>query len=94
MASPEAPCGRRGFGQERATAVTVTAASFPLPEAALRMQLSVPPLLMPLIAPASGLRGFSLPGLTLLAVWGHKGTGGALTGCGQELPQLKLERPD
>ncbi|KAM6265234.1 uncharacterized protein M6G45_006094 isoform 1-T1 [Spheniscus humboldti] len=48
---------------------------------------------MPLTAPASGLRGLSLPSLALLAAWGRKGTGGALTGCGQELLRLKLERP-
>ncbi|XP_069667805.1 uncharacterized protein [Haliaeetus albicilla] len=46
---------------------------------------------MPLTAAASGLRGLSLPGLPLLAAWEHRGTGGALTGCGREL--LKLERP-
>ncbi|XP_075028199.1 uncharacterized protein LOC142092285 isoform X1 [Calonectris borealis] len=43
---------------------------------------------------ASGLRGLSLPGLAFLAASGRKGTGGALTGCGQGLPRLKLERPE
>ncbi|KAM6040715.1 uncharacterized protein LJ206_019714 isoform 1-T1 [Theristicus caerulescens] len=42
-------------------------------EAALRMRLSIPPLGMLLTAPASGLRGLSLPDLTLLVVWGEKG---------------------
>ncbi|XP_052638140.1 uncharacterized protein LOC128139577 isoform X2 [Harpia harpyja] len=46
---------------------------------------------MPLTAAASGLRGLSLPGLPLLAARERRGTGGALTGCGQELQ--KLERP-
>ena len=46
---------------------------------------------MPLTAAASGLRGLSLPGLPLLEAREHRGTGGALTGCGREL--LKLERP-
>ncbi|KAM6190254.1 uncharacterized protein WM294_013798 [Sarcoramphus papa] len=64
------------------------------PEAALRMRLSVPALGMPLTAPASGLRGLSLPSPAPLVAWGQKGTGGALTGCGQELPRLKLERPE
>ncbi|XP_040980494.1 uncharacterized protein LOC115343022 isoform X8 [Aquila chrysaetos chrysaetos] len=63
-------------------------------EAALRAWLSLPPLGMPLTAAASGLRGLSLPGLPLLAAREHKGTGGALTGCGQELLRLKLERPE
>ena len=36
----------------------------------------------------------SLPGLPLLAAREHKGTGGALTGCGQALLRLKLERPE
>ncbi|KAM6053135.1 uncharacterized protein LJ206_016264 isoform 1-T1 [Theristicus caerulescens] len=64
------------------------------PEATLRMRLSVPPLGMLLTVPASGSRGLSLPDLALLEVWGQKGTGRALTGCRQELPQLKLERPE
>ncbi|KAM9589240.1 uncharacterized protein ACIBXB_007681 isoform 1-T1 [Morphnus guianensis] len=63
-------------------------------ETALRMRLSVPPMGMLLTAPASGLRGLSLPGLALLLAWEQKGTGGALTGCGQELLRLKLERPE
>ncbi|KAM6227051.1 uncharacterized protein M6G45_017158 [Spheniscus humboldti] len=63
-------------------------------EAALRTQFSILPMGMPLTAPTSGLRGLSLPGLTVLAAWGRKGTGGTLTGCGQELPRLKLERPE
>ncbi|XP_040975190.1 uncharacterized protein LOC115333957 isoform X2 [Aquila chrysaetos chrysaetos] len=63
-------------------------------EAALRAWLSLPPLGMPLTAAASGLRGLSLPGLPLRAAREHKGTGGALTGCGQELLRLKLERPE
>ncbi|XP_074882835.1 uncharacterized protein LOC142030497 [Buteo buteo] len=46
---------------------------------------------MPLTAAASGSRGLSLPGLPLLAAREHRGTGGALAGCGREL--LKLERP-
>ncbi|XP_069666802.1 uncharacterized protein [Haliaeetus albicilla] len=46
---------------------------------------------MLLTAAGSGLRGLSLPGLPLLAAREHRGTGGALTGCGREL--LKLERP-
>ncbi|KAM6228739.1 uncharacterized protein M6G45_016217 [Spheniscus humboldti] len=68
--------------------------AFPAAEAALRTGLSVRPPGMALAAPASGLRGLSLPGLALLAAWGRKGTGGALAGCGQELPRLKPERPE
>ncbi|KAM9610615.1 uncharacterized protein ACIBXB_022306 [Morphnus guianensis] len=83
-------CGRRGSGQGRAAVITVTAASFPLPEATLWVRLSVRPLGMPLTAAASGLRGLSLPGLPLLAARERGGTGGALPGCGQKL--LKLER--
>ncbi|XP_040980890.1 uncharacterized protein LOC121233446 isoform X1 [Aquila chrysaetos chrysaetos] len=60
-------------------------------EARLWVRLSVRPPGMPLKAAASGLRGLSLPGLPLLAARERRGTGGALTGCGQEL--LKLERP-
>ncbi|KAM9600797.1 uncharacterized protein ACIBXB_004041 [Morphnus guianensis] len=59
-------------------------------EATLWVWLSVRPLGMPLTAAASGLRGLSLPGLPLLAARERRGTGGALTGCGQKL--LKLER--
>ncbi|XP_074878760.1 uncharacterized protein LOC142028824 isoform X3 [Buteo buteo] len=47
---------------------------------------------MPLPAAASGSRGLSLPGLPLLVAQEHRGTGGALAGCGREL--LKLERPE
>ncbi|XP_075376593.1 uncharacterized protein LOC142418522 isoform X2 [Mycteria americana] len=88
------PCGRRGFSQGWSALITVAAASFPLPEAVLRLCLSVPPLGLPVPAPASALRGLSVPGLALLAAWGRKGTGRALAGCGQELLRLKLERPD
>ncbi|XP_072726716.1 uncharacterized protein [Ciconia boyciana] len=63
-------------------------------EAALSTRSSLPPLGLPVTAPASGLRGLSVPGLALLAAWGRKGTGGALAGCGRELPRLKLERPE
>lgn len=42
------------------------------------------------MAPTSGLHGLSLPGLALLVAWEQKGTGGALTGYGQELLWLKL----
>ncbi|KAK4821280.1 hypothetical protein QYF61_017644 [Mycteria americana] len=63
-------------------------------EAALRPRLSLPPLGLPVTAPASGLRGLSVPGLALLAAWGRTWTGGALGGCGQELRRLKLERPE
>ena len=49
---------------------------------------------MPLTVPASGSCGLSLPGLALLMAWGRKGTGRALTGCGQELPRLKLDRAE
>ncbi|XP_069667894.1 uncharacterized protein [Haliaeetus albicilla] len=49
---------------------------------------------MSLTAPASGSCGRSLPGLPLLTAWGRKGTGRALAGHGQELLQLKLERPE
>ncbi|XP_072731875.1 uncharacterized protein [Ciconia boyciana] len=72
----------------------MAAAAAAAAEAALRTQLSVPPLGLPVTAPASGLRGLSVPGLALLAAWGREGTGGALAGCGQELPRLKLERPE
>jgi len=88
------PCGRRGFSQGRSVVIIVIAASFCLPGAALRTQLSVPPLEMPLTVPASGLCGLSLPDLALLTAWGRKGRGRALSGCGQELPRLKLERPE
>ena len=87
-------CRSRGSGQGRAMVITVAASFFPLTEATLRMRLSVPPLGMPSTAPTSGLHDLSLPGLGLLAAWGRKGAGGALTGCGQELLQLKLERPE
>ncbi|KAM6188420.1 uncharacterized protein WM294_015565 [Sarcoramphus papa] len=63
-------------------------------EAVLKTQLSVPPLGMPWTAPASGLRGPSLPGLALLVAWGGKGTGRTRTGCRQELLWLKLRRPE
>lgn len=63
-------CGRRGFGQGQFMLIMVTAASFLLPEATLRMWLSIPPLGMPLTAPTSGWRGLSLPGLALLMAWG------------------------
>ncbi|KAM6316260.1 uncharacterized protein O3Q21_008923 [Podargus strigoides] len=49
---------------------------------------------MPLSAPASGSRGLCLPGLALLAARGRKGRGGAVPGCGRELPWLQLERPE
>ncbi|XP_075297827.1 uncharacterized protein LOC142363958 isoform X3 [Opisthocomus hoazin] len=62
--------------------------------ALLRMQLSVPPMGVLLTAPTSGWCGQSLPGVTLLVAWGQKGTGRVLTGCRQELSQLKLERPE
>ena len=74
--------------------IMVTASSFPLPDAVLRMQLSVSPLGILFTAPTSGLSGLSLPGLTLLAAWGQKGMVGALTACDQVLPQLKVDRPD
>lgn len=54
--------------------ITATASPSPLPEAALRTWLSVPPPGVPLTAPASGLRGLSLPGLAPLTAWGRKGT--------------------
>ncbi|XP_032843472.2 uncharacterized protein LOC116960367 isoform X2 [Tyto alba] len=62
-------------------------------EVTLRMELSIPPLGMLLTVPASGVRGLSLPDLALL-MWGQKGTGRALAGCGQELLWLKLERSE
>ncbi|KAM6324916.1 uncharacterized protein O3Q21_005434 isoform 2-T2 [Podargus strigoides] len=49
---------------------------------------------MPLSAPSSGSRGLCLPGLALLAARGRKGRGGAVHGCGRELPWLQLERPE
>ncbi|KAM6323087.1 uncharacterized protein O3Q21_005782 [Podargus strigoides] len=63
-------------------------------EAALRTRLSAPAPGMPLSAPASGSRGLCLPGLALLAARGRKGRGGAVPGCGRELPWLQLERPE
>ncbi|XP_040975857.1 uncharacterized protein LOC121232589 [Aquila chrysaetos chrysaetos] len=63
-------------------------------EATLWVQLSVRPLGIPLTAAASGLRGLSLAGLPLCAAREHRGTGRALTGYGQELLRLKLERPE
>ena len=87
------PCARRGFGQGRSTVMTVAVSSFPLPETVLRTWLSVLPPGMPLTAAVSGLRGFSLPGVAILAARGRKGTHRALPGCGQELPRLKLETP-
>ncbi|XP_063187049.1 uncharacterized protein LOC134513806 [Chroicocephalus ridibundus] len=51
------PRGRRGFTQGGFRLIMVAATSFPLPEAALRTRLSVPPLGMPLTAPTSGLGG-------------------------------------
>ncbi|XP_064326321.1 uncharacterized protein LOC135316575 isoform X2 [Phalacrocorax carbo] len=65
----------------------------PRSETVLRTWLSVLPPGMPLTAAISGLRGFSLPGVAILAARGRKGTHRALPGCGQELPCLKLERP-
>ncbi|XP_040977797.1 tRNA (guanine-N(7)-)-methyltransferase-like isoform X2 [Aquila chrysaetos chrysaetos] len=76
-------CAGRGSRRQRASAGTA--------EATLWVRLSVRPPGMPLKAAASGLRGLSLPGLPLLAARERRGTGGALTGCGQEL--VKLERP-
>ncbi|XP_074959176.1 uncharacterized protein LOC142061676 [Phalacrocorax aristotelis] len=73
--------------------MTVAVSSFPLPETVLRTWLSVLPPGMPLTAAGSGLCGFSLPGFAILAALGRKGTHGALPGCGQELPRLKLETP-
>jgi len=35
-----------------------------------------------------------VPGLGLLASWGRKERGGALSGCGRELAGLKLESPE
>jgi len=75
-------------------AIKIAAASFSFPEAVLKVRLSVPPLGTPLTTPAPGLCGLSLPGLALLAARGRKGRGGVLTGCGQELARLKLERPE
>ncbi|KAK4805267.1 hypothetical protein QYF61_018308 [Mycteria americana] len=74
--------------------MVAAAASLPCPEAALRPRLSLPPLGLLVMVPASGLCGLFLPELALLAAWGQKGTGGALAGCGQELLRLKLERPE
>jgi len=72
----------------------VVVASFSFPAALLRMQLSVPPMGVLLTVPTSGWCGLSLPGVTLLVAWGQKGTGRVLTGCRQELSQLKLERTE
>ena len=95
-ASPKARGAGGTLGLERASASlnAVAAASFSVAGAALRTRLSVPALGMPLAVPAPGLCGLRVLGLTLLAAWGRKGRGGALSGCGQELLRLKLDRPE
>ena len=95
-ASPKAHGAGGTLALERASVSlnAVAAVSFCVAGAVLRPHLSVPALGMPLAVPAPGLCGLRVLGLTLLAAWGRKGRGGALSGCGQELLRLKLDRPE
>ena len=95
-ASPKARGAGGTLALERASASlnAVAAACLCVAGAALRTRLSVRALGMPLAAPAPGLCGLRVPGLAVLAAWGRKGRGGALSGCGQEVARLKLESPE
>ncbi|KAM6207466.1 uncharacterized protein WM294_001836 [Sarcoramphus papa] len=87
-------CGRRGSCLRRAPVIPVdnSCLLFPSPRGSAEASVVGSSLGMLWTASGSGLGG--LP-LASFSEWhGRKGTAGALTGCGQELPWLKLERPE